>query len=310
MATLKEIRLRIKSVATTQQTTRAMKMVAASKLRKAQDAITNLRPYANKISEMMGHILQGSEGEIVSPYGEIREVKNVLHVVITSNRGLCGAFNTAIIRLSQSSIENDFAELTRKNGSKVMCIGKKGYDIYSKRGLPLVGENNDVFTKLSFDSVNVLADQVMKGFLEGDWDKVVLYYNKFQNVATQIRTIEDFLPISVNSDDLISKAETKSKKGDTSHKPAQNIDFKFEPQKEEILVELIPKILKVQFYKAILESNVSEHGARMVAMDNATENANELLKELKIGFNKARQAAITKEILEIVGGAEALSGGN
>lgn len=306
MPSLKDIRLRIKSVSTTQQTTKAMKMVAASKLRKAQDAIINLRPYADKISEMMSHILQSFEGEVMSPYAEVREVKNILHVVITSNRGLCGAFNTAIIRLSQNAIESEFADISRYGSNKVMCIGKKGYDIYSKKEIKRIGENNDLFSKLSFDNVNALADQVLSGFINGEWDKVVLYYNKFQNVATQIRTQEVFLPISASSEDLLTNNPAKNKSNTTT--PTVNADFKFEPDKDQILSDLIPKILRIRFYRAILESNVSEHGARMVAMDNATENANELLKELKIGFNKARQAAITKEILEIVGGAEALSG--
>lgn len=300
MPSLKDIRLRIKSVETTRQTTKAMKMVSASKLRRAQDAIMNLRPYADKLQNMMSNIMQGSEGEIASPYAVVREPKKVLHVVITSNRGLCGAFNSAINRMAQQTMEDEYGRYLREGNTKVITIGKKAYEHFSRRNFPLIGENHDVFSKLNFDTVNEVAEIVMQGYIDGEWDRVLLYYNKFKNVATQIRTVEHFLPVSVQTNEsAIHKTAS----------PQKVIDFIYEPQKEQILTELIPKILKVQFYRAVLESNVSEHGARMLAMDNATENANELIRELKLSFNKARQAAITKEILEIVGGAEALSGG-
>lgn len=290
MANLKDIRLRINSIKSTQQTTKAMKMVSAAKLRKAQDAIIRLRPYANKLKDLINNLLLGlGEQEINSPFVKHRNVKNVLLVVVTSNKGLCGAFNSSIYKLVQATIQEKYADLYKTGNIQLLCIGKKGYE-YFKKSHKLVGENHDLFTKLSFEQTAQLAEKVMEGFVEGKWDKVEIIYNEFKNVATQIRKVETFLPLEVQKSDK-----------------TQFVDYIFEPNKEEILTELIPKILKIQFYKCILDSNASEHGARMVAMDSATENATQLINQLRLVYNKERQAAITKEILEIVGGAEALA---
>ena len=293
MPSLKDIRLRIKSVQTTQQTTRAMKMVAASKLRRAQDTIVQFRPYANKLGELQRNLVAAAGSDVTSEYAEVRETKNVLLVVITSNRGLCGAFNTAIIKLAQTAAEIQYADLLRNGNVKFLCLGKKGYDYFKKRGVPVISDDFDVFSKLGFDSVNAVAESVLQGFRDGEWDKVVLFYNAFKNIATQIRTEEALLPASAQAD--------------PSGAAALSSDYLYEPDQTQILQRLVPQILKTRFYKAVLESNASEHGARMFAMDQATENAEALVKELRLTFNKARQAAITKEILEIVGGADALS---
>jgi F-type H+-transporting ATPase subunit gamma len=293
MPSLKDIRLRIKSVQTTQQTTRAMKMVAASKLRRAQDTIVQFRPYANKLGELQRSLVAAAGSDVTSEYAEARETKNVLLVVITSNRGLCGAFNTAIIKLAQTAAENEYADLLRQGNVKFLCLGKKGYDYFKKRGFNIISDDFDVFSKLGFDSVNAVAESVLQGFRAGEWDKVVLFYNAFKNIATQIRTEEVLLPASAQAD--------------ASTDAALSTDYLYEPDQAQILQRLVPQILKTRFYKAVLESNASEHGARMFAMDQATENAEALVKELRLTFNKARQAAITKEILEIVGGADALS---
>jgi F-type H+-transporting ATPase subunit gamma len=288
MANLKDIRLRINSIKSTQQTTKAMKMVSAAKLRKAQDAIIRLRPYANKMKELLHNLLLGQQ-EIDSPFVKTREIKKVVLVVVTSNKGLCGAFNSAIYKLVQSTIQQKYSELHKQGNVQLLCVGKKGYE-YFKKSHSLIGENHDLFTKISFAQTADLAEMLMQGFKEGKWDKVEVVYNEFKNVATQIRKVETFLPLEVPKNEKVNP-----------------VDYIFEPNKEEILSELIPKILKVQFYRCILESNASEHGARMVAMDSATENASQLISQLRLVYNKERQAAITKEILEIVGGAEALA---
>ena len=288
MANLKDIRLRINSIKSTQQTTKAMKMVSAAKLRKAQDAIIRLRPYANKMKELLHNLLLGQQ-EIDSPFVKTREIKKVVLVVVTSNKGLCGAFNSAIYKLVQSTIQQKYSELHKQGNVQLLCVGKKGYE-YFKKSHSLIGENHDLFTKISFVQTADLAEMLMQGFKEGKWDKVEVVYNEFKNVATQIRKVETFLPLEVPKNEKVNP-----------------VDYIFEPNKEEILSELIPKILKIQFYRCILESNASEHGARMVAMDTATENASQLISQLRLVYNKERQAAITKEILEIVGGAEALA---
>lgn len=301
MPSLKDLRDRIKSVQTTKQTTKAMKMVAASKLRRAQEMTENLRPYAEKMQSVMSRLAAESEEGASSPFAEAREPGNVLLVVITSNRGLCGAFNNNIIKLAEAEINEKYAAQRDAGKLKVMGLGRKGYEHFKRRGYDLV-ETEDVFFKLNFDKVEPIAAEVMDGFLNKEWDKVVLFYNKFKNIATQIRTVENFLPIDVETPgEKPDKAEQSGAQG-----ASYANDFIFEPSGEELMTSLIPRILKIQFYKAILESNASEHGARMLAMDNATENAEELIKELKLSFNKARQAAITKEILEIVSGANAL----
>ncbi len=285
MANLKEIRNRITSIGSTMQITSAMKMVSAAKLKKAQDAITQMRPYAEKLTELLQNLSATLEGEVGGVYSEQREVSKVLLVVVTSNRGLCGGFNSSVIKGVTKHIENSYA------GKHVdlLTIGKKGNDLLVKN-YTVVQNNNEIFDELTFDNVAVIADTIMHLFAEGNYDKVELVYNRFKNAATQITTIEQFLPIAPAEDTVTS-----------------NADYIFEPSKAEIVLELIPKSLKTQLYKAIRDSFASEHGARMTAMHKATDNATELRDDLLLTYNKARQAAITNEILEIVGGAEALN---
>jgi F-type H+-transporting ATPase subunit gamma len=289
MPSLKDIRLRIKSVQNTQQITRAMKMVSTAKLRRAQDAITRLRPYALKLRELLANLITAA-GEYQSPYAAIdRKIEKVLILPITSNKGLAGSFNSNITRFTVEMIHQKYAAFQQSNKLKLICIGRKGYEYFARRGYPVIGENNDLFTKLNFADINALATTVMEGYLNREWDAVDLVFNEFKNVATQVRAYQRFLPIEFDT------------------KPAGSIDYIFEPDKTALLDNLIPQILKMQFYRVILESNAAEHGARAVAMDKASTNAQELIGSLRLQFNKARQAAITKEILEIVGGAEALS---
>lgn len=299
MANLKEIRGRIKSVITTQQMTRAMKMVAAAKLRRAQDNIQRLRPYATKLQELMGDIAANVGDEIDSPYAEVRAPEKVLMVVVTSNRGLCGAFNTNACKHALAMIEEHYSAQHAAGNVTIVAIGKKAFEFFRARKFPMIGENHDVFANLSFATVNEVADILMNGFVEGDFDRVDLVFNTFKNVVSQIRTREQFLPLEGNA-----HADAGASEANTGGHQA---DYIFEPGQEEILTELIPKSLRLQLYKAVLESNAGEQGARMVAMDNATENAEELLKDLRLAYNQARQAAITTEILEIVAGAEALA---
>ena len=285
MANLKEIRNRIASVKSTMQITSAMKMVSAAKLKKAQDAITAMRPYANKLTALLQNLSSSLDGDVDAKYSAKREVNKVLVVSITSNRGLCGAFNTNIIKESASLHNHKYS------GKKVdyLTIGKKGNDILGKK-FNVISNQSGVFDNLTFDSVAAIAEDLMVKFTEGEYDKIELVYNQFKNAATQIVITEQFLPIvSLKSD------------GDAS------TDYIFEPSKEKIIEELIPKSLKTQLYKAIRDSFASEHGARMTAMHKATDNAGELKDQLTLTYNKARQAAITSEILEIVGGAEALN---
>lgn len=290
MANLKEIRIRITSVNSTMQITSAMKMVSAAKLKRAQDAITRMRPYAEKMQEILSNVsssLDASEGV----YSQQREVKNVLVVAITSNRGLCGGFNNNVIKEIRSLLRG---ELQGKN-VKILSLGKKAFDTYKKSSHHTVEGFAEtpysVFDKLTFDNSSVIATSIMKQFASGKYDKVILVYNKFKNAASQLIVSEQFLPVVP-----------------TNTGKSANSDYIFEPQKEQIIEELIPRTLKVQLFKALLDSNASEHGARMTAMHKATDNAGELVKELKLTYNKARQAAITGEILEIVAGAEALKG--
>jgi F-type H+-transporting ATPase subunit gamma len=285
MANLKEIRNRITSIGSTMQITSAMKMVSAAKLKKAQDAITQMRPYADKLTELLQSLSATLEDEVGGVYSEQKEVSKVLLVVITSNRGLCGGFNSTVIKASIKNIENNY------KGKQVdlLTIGKKGHDILEKN-FKVIENQNEVFDNLTFDNVAVIAEKIMSLFAEGKYDKIELVYNRFKNAATQIETIEQFLPIS--------PMESES---------TNNIDYLFEPSKTEIVLKLIPKSLKTQLYKAIRDSYAAEHGARMTAMHKATDNASELRDDLLLTYNKARQAAITNEILEIVGGAEALN---
>ena len=284
MANLKEIRNRISSVSSTMQITSAMKMVSAAKLKKAQDAITAMRPYSDKLTQMLVNLSSSVDFENV--YLSPRKVKNKLIVCITSNRGLCGAFNSNVIKKCK-----EIATSSDENVS-FFCIGKKGGDILSKTH-NVIQSNNAVFDDLTFENISTIADKVMSMFLNKEYDSVQIVYNKFKNAATQIVTQEQYLPIENN--------KSKDDEKDSS-------DYIFEPTQIEIISELIPKSLKTQLYKSVRDSYASEHGARMTAMHKATDNATELRDQLKLTYNKARQAAITNEILEIVGGAEALNG--
>ena len=285
MANLKEIRNRISSVSSTMQITSAMKMVSAAKLKKAQDAITAMRPYSNKLTELLQSLSATLDGDTGSKYSVEREVKNVLVVAITSNRGLCGAFNSNIIKQTSILINDVYAD---KNVS-VLAIGKKANDAFAKQDR-VIANKSEVFDDLTFDNVAAIAELLMEKFVDGEFDKIELVYNNFKNAATQIVMTEQFLPIVPVAGD----AEVNS-------------DYIFEPSKLEIVEQLIPKSLKTQLYKGIRDSFASEHGARMTAMHKATDNATELRDQLKLTYNKARQASITNEILEIVGGAEALN---
>ena len=284
MANLKELRSRITSVSSTMQITSAMKMVSAAKLKKAQDAITAMRPYADKLTELLQNLSATLDADSGSKFADQREVKNVLIVAITSNRGLCGAFNSNIIKQA-NHLANSYAG---KNVS-IVAIGKKANDALSK-DFDVISNQSSVFDELTFESVAQIAELLMEKFEEGSVDKIELVYNKFKNAATQIVTTEQFLPIVPSSEGANA-----------------NQDYIFEPSKAEIVETLIPKSLKTQLFKAIRDSFASEHGARMTAMHKATDNATELRDQLKLTYNKARQAAITNEILEIVGGAEALN---
>ena len=287
MANLKEIRLRITSVGSTMQITSAMKMVSAAKLKRAQDAIVQMRPYANKLTELLENLsasLDSSDGGI---YSLEREIKNVLLVTVTSNRGLCGGFNAYIMKKAKALINDEYANAN----VGILSIGKKSSEHFSKNGFNVVSTHDALFGDLTFENVAKVADGIMQQFVAGNYDKVILVYNQFKNAATQIIMAENFLPVQA--------AESEG---------AVVGDYLFEPTKQEIVEELIPKSLKTQLFKAVLDSHAAEHGARMTAMHKATDNASELKKELTLTYNKARQAAITGEILEIVGGAEALNG--
>lgn len=292
MASLKEVRNRIVSVNSTQQITKAMKMVAAAKLRRAQDNILQMRPYAQKLGQMLSTVSAGSESSVDSPLKDVRSIEKVLIVVVTSDRGLCGAFNTNIVKASLQLINDKYSVQAGKGNVEIFAIGKKGAEAFVRRGFKVNTAYTDLFTRLKFVNVKEAAEQIMKDFSEGRYDVVDLVFNEFKNVATQIIHTDPFLPI-------VADTTTQKVK-------APEVNYIFEPNEEEILAELIPKSLKIKLYRAVLESNASEQGARMTAMDKATENAQELLKALKLVYNRTRQAAITTEILEIVGGAEAL----
>lgn len=292
MPSLKEVRNRIVSVNSTQQITSAMKMVSAAKLRRAQNAVTDLRPYATKLREILENLsasLDSNEGT----YSKQRDVKKVLIVVITSNRGLCGGFNNNVIKRALIAARQEFA------GAKIstLNIGKKGNDAFRKTEYPAVfpelGNLNELFDGLTYTRVAPVAERIMKAFADGEFDKVLLVYNQFKNAAVQVIQAEQFLPV----------VPSKNEAGKSA-----SVDYIFEPTKEEIVLDLIPRSLKTQLYKALLDSHAAEHGARMTAMHKATDNAKEMLRSLRISYNKARQASITNEILEIVGGAEALNG--
>ncbi|MGE4539974.1 MAG: ATP synthase F1 subunit gamma [Bacteroidales bacterium] len=294
MANLKEVRTRIESVNSTKQITSAMKMVAASKLRRAQNAITTMRPYAAKLQELMQDLNRSVEQADDNKYAVVRPAEKILLVPVTSNRGLCGAFNTNVIRATVKLINEDFEAQHKAGNLKVFCIGKKGEDFFKSRKMSIYKANNHVFDNLVFTEVVPIAQELMDIFVAGEFDKIIFVYNQFKNAATQLLIHEQFLPV-----------EMPQLEDDKQH---EGLDYIFEPGKDQILDELIPKSLKIQVYKMLLDSFASEHGARMTAMHKATDNATELLKDLKLSYNKARQAAITNEILEIVGGANALNG--
>ena len=288
MPNLKEIKSRITSVKSTIQITSAMKMVSAAKLKKAQDAIIQLRPYSNKLTEIMSSVSSASEDSSQNKYSEVREVNKILLVPITSNRGLCGGFNANIIK---KTIEIE-KELNPKSELTILSIGKKSSEFFKKNKYNVHSTHDDVFQDVNYEDVSKIAELILNDFANENFDKVILVYNQFKNAATQIVMQEDFLPLNKTQSENSQEA----------------VDYIYEPGKDEILNELIPKSLKTQLFKAILDSNASEHGARMTAMHKATDNATELKNELTLSYNKARQAAITGEILEIVGGAEALNG--
>jgi len=289
---LKEVRNRIKSVQSTQQITKAMKMVSAAKLRRAQDAIIQMRPYARKLQEMLSNIISNIESSANLKLAEQRPVEKVLLIVITSDRGLCGAYNSNIIKLARLTIAEKYQAQYNKGNVVIWNMGKKGYEGLSKHGYKTDGTFKDIYLNLNFDHVQAAAQAALKAFENKAFDAIEIIYSEFKNAATQRFVAEQFLPIP----------KLQQKTGAKKH------DFIFEPAKEELIAELMPMILNTQLYKAVLDGSASEHGARMTAMDKASENASELLKSLKISYNRARQAAITTELTEIVSGAAALQG--
>ena len=291
---LKEVRNRIKSVQSTQQITKAMKMVSAAKLRKAQDAIIQMRPYAQKLQDMLSNIVSNSDGSVNMKLAAERPVNKVLIILVTSDRGLCGGYNANLVKLARQTIAEQYADQQQKGNVQVWGIGKKGFEAMLRNGYKTSDTYKDIFLHLTFENVQQASASAMDAFVKGEFDVVELVYSQFKNAATQQFKLERFLPIPK----VISKegaAKTKS-------------DFIFEPGKEELVTELMPKILNTQLFKAVLDANASEHGARMTAMDKASDNANELLRSLRISYNRARQAAITTELTEIVSGAAALQG--
>jgi F-type H+-transporting ATPase subunit gamma len=289
---LKEVRNRIKSVQSTQQITKAMKMVSAAKLRRAQDAITQMRPYAQKLQEMLSNIISNSDGDLSLALAADRPVEKVLIVVVTSDRGLCGGYNSNLIKLAKQLIKEKYSSQQAKGNVQVLPIGKKGFEHFTKSGFKVYDKYWDIFTGLSFEKVQAAAKYAMDAFSNKEMDAVEVIYSEFKNAATQRFVAEQFLPVV-----KLPKVAGQKKS-----------DFIFEPAKEVLVNELMPKILNTQLFKAVLDAHASEHGARMTAMDKASDNANELLKSLKISYNRARQAAITTELTEIVSGAAALNG--
>ena len=285
MANLKEIRSRISSVGSTMQITSAMKMVSAAKLKRAQDAITQMRPYSNKLTELLENLSANLDSSSTGKYSEKRDLKKILFVTISSNRGLCGGFNANIIKKTKDLIKSEYSECK----PYILSIGKKTSEHFTKNNFDVIKKSDELFSNLTYDNVKDIAEFIMSAFVDKKFDKVILVYNRFKNAATQVIMSENFLPL-------------EQKKSNTN----LSTDYLYEPSQEEVVRELIPKSLKTQLFKAVLDSHASEHGARMTAMHKATDNAAELKKELTLTYNKARQAAITGEILEIVGGAEAL----
>jgi F-type H+-transporting ATPase subunit gamma len=291
MANLKEVKQRITSVSSTQQITKAMKMVAAAKLRKAQDKILKMRPFSKKLTAILNDVISSMGGELKISYAEQRELQNILLIPMTSDKGLCGAFNSNVMKMTNGLMEGEF----KGKNITILPLGKKSFEFYSKRGFNVIPDYFEIFNNVTFDAVRTIATFVMESYTTKKFDKVVLVYNHFRNVATQDVIAEQFLPMGNMASSTEGVDNFQS-------------DYILEPSKEYIIEELVPSALKTQLYKAVLESNASEHGARMTSMDKATENANDLLKELKLLYNRSRQASITGEILEIVAGANALEG--
>lgn len=292
MANLKEIRIRLTSVNTTQQITKAMKLVSASKLKRAQDRILQMRPYSEKLNEILSNIMGNLEGGTSLSFNRKREPKKVLIVLITSDKGLCGGFNSNLIKTTRRLLTETYASQYKSGNVSMLTIGKKGYDFFKKeKDITFITDYTNIFSGLTFEKSQAISSGLMDAFTHEKYDVIELVYAKFVNAASQIFSVERFLPVepSANSATITKKA-----------------DYIFEPEKEQLLEELVPKILNTQFFKALLDSSASEHGARMVAMESATNNAQELMRALRIQYNRERQAAITKEILEIVGGAAAL----
>jgi len=297
MANLKDIRTRIASVKSTQQVTSAMKMVSAAKLRKAQDAIIQIRPYANKLNEILSNVSSNLDSDIENKYAERKTKERILIIAITSNRGLCGGFNSNVIKRTTELITGPYKELSKKSKVDVIAIGKKAVDGLKSKGIKVTRSYQDLYEKLSFTVVNEIAQSIMDNYAAGEYDHVELVYNQFKNAAVQNLVNEQFLPVKAPENN-----------GEKPGKAGLRADYVFEPSKQEIVIKIIPQSLKVQFLKAILDSVAAEHGARMTAMHKATDNAYALIKELKLNYNKARQASITNEILEIVSGANAMKG--
>ncbi len=289
---LKEVRNRIKSVTSTQQITKAMKMVSAAKLRRAQDAIIQMRPYSQKLQAMLSNIVSSASAGVSMSLAEERPAEKVLLIPITSDRGLCGAYNTNVIKLTRQAIADKYSAQNAKGNVTILPIGKKSYEYFLRNNYKIIDNYWTIFSDLSFDNVRKAAVHAQHAFINKEFDRVELVYSQFKNAATQTFVCEAYLPIP----------KTPKTKG------AKSTDFIFEPNIEVLLQDLMPKILNTQVYKAVLDANASEHGARMTAMDKASENANELLRSLKISYNRARQAAITTELTEIVSGAAALQG--
>lgn len=290
MANLKEIRNRINSVASTKQITSAMKMVSAAKLRKAQNSITHMRPYAKKLTEIVNNLSASVRELEYNPYAQIRKKERILLVVISSNRGLCGAFNSNVVKAVYLTILENYKSQFEHGNLKILAIGKRAQENLQKKGFEIIEDHNKIYEHLNYEDVSLISKKIMKLFEDKYFDKVEIIYNSFKNVATQELKVEQYLPFAFETEEKIHS------------------DYIFEPEKVMILDKLIPRALSLQLYKAILDSNTAEHGARMTSMHKATDNATSLIKDLTLTYNKARQAAITKEILEIVGGAEALKG--
>lgn len=296
MANLKEIRTRLASVQSTKQITSAMKMVSAAKLRKAQDAIIQMRPYAKKLQEILINLTESLEEGQDNVYGTPRELKRVLLLIISSNKGLCGAFNSNVAKKTIHLIENEYAKLKADDQIEIIAIGKKAVDLLKSKNYTVAETQHEILDELSYEIVRPLAKRIMKSYVAGIYDEVKIIYNQFRNAASQDLIVEHYLPVAA-PEDLVDSQEAEN-----------NLHYILEPSRELIVKQLIPKSLRIQLYKAFLDSVASEHGARMTAMHKATDNAEDLIKDLQLDYNKARQASITTEILEIVSGAEALKG--